>query len=73
MKSIFVSSTFIDMQKERDLVQNEIRGVLRKEAKLYGDYVDMIDLRWGVDTTELDEEEGIRKAASSCLNAIRRS
>lgn len=73
MKSIFVSSTFSDMQAERDLVQERIAPRLRKEAKLYGDSIDMIDLRWGVNTTELDSEEGIQKVASTCIHEVERS
>ena len=53
MKNIFVSSTFRDMQAERDLIQKEVLPQLRSKARKYGENINMIDLRWGVDTSNV--------------------
>lgn len=48
---VFISSTFSDMQKERDsLVQTF--NFLRTEASKRGVSVTMVDLRWGITETE---------------------
>lgn len=73
MKKIFVSSTFRDMQAERDLVQEMLCPYLRNEAKKYGENIEMLDLRWGVNTSELESDEGSRKVMSVCLKEIERS
>ncbi len=73
MKNIFISSTFIDMQAERDLVQERVLPALRDEARKYGDNVGVIDLRWGVDTSTLETEDGAAKVLKVCLDEIDRS
>ena len=73
MKNIFISSTFRDMQAERDLVQEKVLPALRKEAGNYGDTVGVIDLRWGVDTSTLETDEGSAKVLTVCLDEIDRS
>ena len=73
MKNIFVSSTFRDMQAERDLIQKEVLPQLKSKAKEYGENINMIDLRWGVDTSELESEEGSMKVMSVCLDEVERS
>ena len=73
MKSIFISSTFRDMQAERDMVQERVLPALREEARKYGDSVGVIDLRWGVDTSSLETEEGAAKVLKVCLDEIDRS
>ena len=73
MKNIFISSTFRDMQAERDLVQERVLPALQDEARKYGDNVGVIDLRWGVDTSTLETEEGTAKVLRVCLDEIDRS
>lgn len=73
MKNIFISSTFRDMQAERDLVQEKVLPALREEARKYGDNVGVIDLRWGVDTSTLETDEGSAKVLKVCLDEIDRS
>ena len=73
MKNIFISSTFIDMQAERDLVQERVLPALREEARKYGDNVGVIDLRWGVDTSAIETEESAAKVLKVCLDEIDRS
>ena len=73
MKNIFVSSTFRDMQAERDLLQREVAPAIRKLSREYGEEVNLVDLRWGVDTTELESEEGSLKVMSVCLDEVEKS
>lgn len=47
MKNIFISSTFRDMQEERDLVQERVLPELRKEAYKYGENVNCNRLALG--------------------------
>ena len=61
MRLVFVSSTFKDMQFERD--QLKIRVAPRIDAFLsqYGEDVHFSDLRWGINTSELDNDESSKK------------
>lgn len=72
MESIFVSSTFRDMHKERDILNVEvlpkINLLLRKEGKS----VQFSDLRWGIDTTGLGETESMKKILEICDSEIER-
>lgn len=70
MISIFVSSTFNDMQAERDTLHQMVLPALRNYAALYGETVRLVDLRWGVDTTDLLKKEISSKVVRTCLNCI---
>ncbi|MBR2987105.1 MAG: DUF4062 domain-containing protein [Clostridia bacterium] len=72
MKRIFISSTFIDMQHERDLFHKAILPAINKIAKDYGEEVSVCDLRWGVNTNALDSVESGQKVLSVCLDEIDR-
>ena len=72
MKSIFISSTFKDMQAERDLLHEKIFPRLRRMAAEYGEDVQELDLRWGVDTADLTEEESGHMVLKVCIDAIDR-
>ena len=72
MKTIFVSSTFKDMHFERDAIQEITLPLLKREAQKYGDNVHFCDLRWGINTCDLDSEDGSRKVLDVCLDAIDR-
>ncbi len=70
MKSIFVSSTFRDMQAERDaLVLNVVPGIDTYAAN-FGQNIRFVDLRWGVNTTDMNAEESSRKVLKVCLDEI---
>lgn len=73
MISIFISSTFRDMQAERDTLVMDVLPEIEKIAHSYGQSIDFIDLRWGVDTSELENEDGSKKVLSVCLDEIDRS
>ena len=72
MKTIFVSSTFQDMHYERDIIHDRVTPALNAVARQYGESVSFCDLRWGVNTGELESEEGSRKVLSVCLEEIDR-
>lgn len=72
MKTIFVSSTFQDMHYERDIIHDRVTPALNAVARQYGESVAFCDLRWGVNTGELESEDGARKVLSVCLEEIDR-
>lgn len=72
MRSFFISSTFKDMQVERDILHQDIFPSLRRRLKEYGEDVQELDLRWGVDTSLMTEEESGMYVIESCIDAIDR-
>ncbi len=67
---VFVSSTFRDFHKERDAIRNYVQPRLNEFCRGIGEEYSFIDLRWGVDTSDLDEEESAKKVLSVCLSEI---
>lgn len=67
----FVSSTFRDMQRERDALREVVVPRLRAFAARYGTAIDLLDLRWGIDTSEVDERDHNRVVLRFCRQAIR--
>ncbi len=72
MKTIFVSSTFRDMDLERDAIQEQVYPRINSRARQYGQSVSFCDLRWGIDTSQLESEAGSRKVLDVCLDEIDR-
>lgn len=72
MKSFFVSSTFRDMQEERDVIHRIVFPSVRNKLKKYGETAEEVDLRWGVDTLNLSEEESGHMVIRVCIDAIDR-
>ncbi len=71
--SFFLSSTFNDMQTERDImrfqVEDNINNIVReKEVE-----VSFIDLRWGVHVDSVEENEYDKKVLEICLNEIKKT
>ena len=66
----FISSTFRDMQQERDILNTRILPELRELANKSGRDFSMVDLRWGISTEALDSEDGMRKILSVCMKLI---
>ena len=54
------------MNAERDLFHEQICPDLNEVARTYGESIDVCDLRWGVDTTTLETEDGAKKVLSVC-------
>ena len=73
MNTLFLSSTFNDMQKERDAFHQFIVPYINKFLSVYGQSIQLCDLRWGVDTSENNEEESTKKIINVCFDSIRTS
>ena len=72
MRSVFVSSTFRDMQSERDIIYSQIFPKLRQLLRTSGEEIESVDLRWGVDTMLCTEEESGHMVIRTCLDTIDR-
>ncbi|MDD5018342.1 MAG: DUF4062 domain-containing protein [Eubacteriales bacterium] len=70
--SIFVSSTFRDMQTERDILRDKVVPILNEFAAQYGISVELIDLRWGINTKSNNENEAGFKVLRTCFDEIKR-
>ena len=69
--NIFLSSTFNDMHAERDYIRKEVAPNLNELLEKHGIKINIIDLRWGVDTRSEDEENRESKVLDVCLDAIK--
>ena len=58
------------MQFERDEIHNKVTPALNAVANKYGESVCFCDLRWGVNTSNLNSEESSKKVLSVCLDEI---
>ncbi|MCX6250846.1 MAG: tetratricopeptide repeat protein [Bacteroidetes bacterium] len=71
--SIFISSTFADMQAERDYLKSIVFPKVEEELEKQRIKLEIVDLRWGVDTASIPQEDereaGVLKV---CLDEIRR-
>jgi hypothetical protein len=65
---VFVSSTFRDMQEDRDWLVKQVFPQLRKLCEARGVTWGEVDLRWGI----TDEEAAEGKVLPLCLEEIRR-
>lgn len=70
MIKFFISSTFQDMLAERNLLHKEIVPALREVARAKGEYIDICDLRWGIDHGNTGGSEKINLIAEVCLEEI---
>jgi len=70
--SVFVSSTFRDFHAERDAIRSQVVPQLEVALAPLGARVEMLDLRWGVDTTTTDSDEAHRRVLGVCLSEIER-
>ena len=66
---VFISSTFRDMLRERDLLMKEVFPELRRKCAKRFVTVTEVDLRWGI--TEAQANEG--QVLPLCLAEIERS
>ena len=72
LRSVFVSSTFLDMHGERDVIRTKVTPAVNALAEKYGESVTTCDLRWGVDTSEMSEESSTQKVLGVCMDEIDR-
>jgi tetratricopeptide (TPR) repeat protein len=71
--SIFISSTFADMQAERDHLKNVVFSQVEEELQKRRIKLEIVDLRWGVDTAGIQQEnEREANVLKVCLDEIKR-
>ncbi|MBO4754892.1 MAG: DUF4062 domain-containing protein [Bacteroidales bacterium] len=70
---VFLSSTFKDMDAERDLIMNRVAPTLQQLLAPQGFTLQFIDLRWGVNTQDADENERENIVLRECISEIRQS
>ncbi len=70
--SIFISSTFADMQAERDHLKNIVFPKVEEELRKKRIRLETVDLRWGVDTASVNEDEREATILKVCLEEIER-
>lgn len=71
--SVFVSSTFKDMQAERDYLNKYVLPRLQESLIAKGIIIKIIDLRWGISNDSVDEESFEAKVLHVCSDAIQTS
>ncbi|WP_051470979.1 DUF4062 domain-containing protein [Patulibacter minatonensis] len=69
---VFVSSTFRDFHAERDVLNGAVRHRLDELLEPLGARIDFVDLRWGVDTSTLSDDERHDRVLDVCLAEIDR-
>lgn len=71
---IFISSTFIDMEVERDIIVNHIAPWMEEDLREFGVDINVVDLRWGVNTFDkpMSDEERNEKILKVCFSEIDR-
>jgi tetratricopeptide (TPR) repeat protein len=70
---IFISSTFRDMHAERDLLRDVILPELQERLDGRRVLLELVDLRWGVDTTESETLRKNLRVLEVCFAEIERS
>lgn len=70
MKSIFVSSTFRDMNFERDILNKSIAPKLNYYLSEHNQALRVLDLRWGVDTSDMNEQEASERVLRVCFDQL---
>ena len=68
--NIFISSTFKDMDFERDIIKFRIIPALNRRFRDQRVELQAIDLRLGVNTSDMSEAESERKVLSVCTSCI---
>ncbi len=70
--SIFISSTFADMQAERDYMKHIVFPKVEVELRTKRIKLETVDLRWGVNTASVNEDERETTVLKVCLEEIKR-
>lgn len=70
MINFFLSSTFSDMQRERDAIQKYVLPQLSNYTIALGQLCAMTDLRWGINTDEMNEQDAMCKIMDVCLKKV---
>ena len=73
-RPVFLTSTFTDMQAERDYLRDHVFPELAERLKARFRHLEPIDLRWGVETVSVDEAQAKELLVLKvCLAEIERS
>ena len=73
-RPVFITSTFVDMQAERDILRDKVFPALAERLRERFHHLEPIDLRWGVDNVSLEEaQEKDLLVLKVCLGEIQRS
>lgn len=67
---VFISSTFKDMDVERDIIKFRVIPALNRRFCNEHIQIQAIDLRLGINTADMTEEESERKVLDACLACI---
>ena len=67
---IFLSSTFKDMDLERDIFKTRVIPILNYKYRVFNIDFQVIDLRFGIDTSTISEDMATQKVMNRCLDAI---
>ncbi len=65
---LFVSSTFVDFQREREILQQEVFPALQRLCHARGVSFQPVDLRWGIGPEAAHEQQTLR----ICLDEVKR-
>ena len=68
--SIFISSTFVDMDEERDIIKFQVVNRLNSHFSARKISFQVIDLRSGINTELFGKEERERRILDVCFNSI---
>ena len=73
-RPIFITSTFRDMHAERDYLRTHVFPELEERLRERRCYLEPIDLRWGIETTDAAEEQARQlQILKVCLAEVERS
>ena len=71
--NLFISSTFKDMDVERDVIKYDVIPALNQMFNKKGVEIHAIDLRYGVNTSGMTEAEASDKVLNMCVQSIDRA
>ncbi|MBQ3253968.1 MAG: DUF4062 domain-containing protein, partial [Acholeplasmatales bacterium] len=66
-KNIFISSTFVDMQLERDILSKKVLPLVKEFALKYYINIEFVDLRFGID---IGNKNLLDKVVNTCSDEI---
>lgn len=68
--NIFISSTFKDMDAERDVIKYDVISLLNNRYRQNGVEFHAVDLRFGINTENMTEEDSENAVLDVCLSMI---
>ena len=66
-RNIFISSTFLDMQVERDVLAKKVLPIVKEYALKYHVNIEFVDLRFGID---IGNQNLLDKVINTCSDEI---